>query len=64
MDRLKSAVAAGCALIRQYFLNQGLSAPSPAMTKALLMNSARYMTGTSVNDIRAVLITGGGQQAD
>ncbi len=44
------AVAGGCALIRQFFLNQGMLAPSPAMTKALLMNSARYMTGAGAND--------------
>src|SRR5215510_14363581 len=40
------AVAGGAALVYQYFLNSGLSAPSPAMTKAFLMNSAAYMTGT------------------
>src|SRR5262245_26627390 len=39
------AVAGGAALVYQYFLNSGLSAPSPAMTKAFLMNSAAYMTG-------------------
>ena len=39
-------VAGGCALIRQFFINQGMPVPSPAMTKALLMNSARYMTGS------------------
>jgi hypothetical protein len=44
------AVAGGTALIRQYFINQGLSVPSPAMTKAVLMNSARYMTGVGAND--------------
>ena len=44
------AVAGGCALIRQYFINLGLNAPSPAMVKAYLMNAARYMTGTSAND--------------
>lgn len=43
-------VAGGCALIRQYFINQGRNAPSPAMTKAYLMNSTRYMTGTGAND--------------
>lgn len=43
-------VAGGCALIRQFFINQGMAAPSPAMTKALLMNSARYMTGSGAND--------------
>ena len=40
------AVAGGAALVRQYFINQGMTAPSPAMTKAVLMNSARYMNGT------------------
>jgi len=44
------AVAGGCALVRQYFINQGSNAPSPAMTKACLMNSARYLTGTGAND--------------
>jgi hypothetical protein len=44
------AVAGACALLRQYFLNQGFSPPSPAMTKAFLMNSARYLTGASAND--------------
>jgi hypothetical protein len=43
-------VAGGCALLRQYFINQGLIPPSPAMTKAWLMNSARYMTGASTDD--------------
>jgi hypothetical protein len=33
-------VAGGCALLRQYFINQGLPPPSPAMTKAWLINSA------------------------
>jgi hypothetical protein len=40
------AVAGGAALVRQYFINLGMTAPSPAMTKAVLMNSARYMNGT------------------
>ncbi len=44
------AVAGGCALIRQYFINLGENAPSPAMVKAFLMNAARYMTGTGAND--------------
>ncbi|HWD19585.1 MAG TPA: S8 family serine peptidase [Verrucomicrobiae bacterium] len=44
------AVAGGCALLRQYFINQGLAPPSPAMTKAFLMNSARYLAGSTAND--------------
>ncbi len=43
-------VSGGCALVRQYFINNGWPAPSPAMTKAYLMNSARYMTGAGAND--------------
>ncbi|HKQ90466.1 MAG TPA: S8 family serine peptidase [Blastocatellia bacterium] len=39
------AVAGGAALLYQFFLNSGLSTPSPAMAKAYLMNSAAYMTG-------------------
>ena len=44
------AVAGACALLRQYFINQSLPPPSPAMTKAYLINSARYMTGVGAND--------------
>ena len=44
------AVAGGAALVYQYFLNSALNAPSPAMIKSFLMNSARYMTGTGAND--------------
>lgn len=44
------AVAGGAALVYQYFLNQIWGAPSPAMVKAYLMNSARYMTGESAGD--------------
>ncbi len=43
-------VSGGCALVRQYFINQGWTPPSPAMTKAWLMNSARYMTGAGADD--------------
>jgi Subtilase family/Proprotein convertase P-domain len=38
-------IAGACALVRQYVLNLGMPAPSPAMTKAILMNAARFMTG-------------------
>ena len=44
------AVAGACALLRQYFLNHGQTPPSPAMTKAFLMNSTRYLTGAGAND--------------
>ncbi len=44
------AVAGGAALVYQNFLNQGLAAPSPAMVKAALMNSASYLTGAGAND--------------
>lgn len=44
------AVAGGAALVRQHFINQGFNPPSPAMTKAYLMNSARYMTGAGANN--------------
>lgn len=44
------AVSGGAALLRQDFINQGLPPPSPAMTKAFLMNSARYLTGNHAND--------------
>lgn len=40
------AVAGGASLVYQNFLNNGLTAPSPAMVKAFLMNSAAYMSGT------------------
>jgi hypothetical protein len=36
--------------LRQYFINHSLVPPSPAMTKAWLMNSARYMTGATASD--------------
>ena len=44
------AVAGGAALVYQHFLNLGLSAPSPAMVKAYLQNSATRMTGAGAND--------------
>ncbi len=43
-------IAGGAALVRQYFLNQGWGTPSPAMTKAALMASTRYMNGVGAND--------------
>jgi subtilase family protein/BACON domain-containing protein len=44
------AVAGGAALIYQDFLNKEMGAPSPAMIKASLMNSASYLTGASAAD--------------
>ncbi len=44
------AVAGGAALLHQYFLNQGWGAPSPAMIKAYLMNSARHLSGVDAGD--------------
>jgi subtilisin-like proprotein convertase family protein len=44
------AVAGAAALVRQQFINQGQAPPSPAMTKAVLMNSARYLNGAGAND--------------
>jgi hypothetical protein len=44
------AVAGGAALVRQHFLNQGLAPASPAMTKAVLMNAARYLAGEGAGD--------------
>jgi hypothetical protein len=43
-------VAGGCALLRQYFVNTGFFPPSPAMSKAYLMNCARYLTGLDAGD--------------
>jgi hypothetical protein len=44
------AIAGATALIRQFFINQSLAPPSPAMTKGLLMSSAHNMNGTFAND--------------
>jgi len=44
------AIAGAAALVRQRFINAGLTPASPAMTKAVLSNSARYMTGAGAND--------------
>ncbi|HEX3800988.1 MAG TPA: S8 family serine peptidase [Verrucomicrobiae bacterium] len=43
-------VSGGCALVMQYFLNSFTNLPSPAMVKAYLMNSARYLNGDGAND--------------
>lgn len=44
------AVGGACALLRQYFINHQAAPPSPAMTKAYLMNSTRFLTGAYAND--------------
>jgi PKD repeat protein len=44
------ALVGCCALLRQFFINQSLNPPSPAMTKAYLMNSTRYLDGSGAND--------------
>jgi PKD repeat protein len=44
------AVAGACALLRQLFLNRSLNPPSPALTKAWLVNSTRYLNGIGAND--------------
>ena len=44
------AVAGAAALVRQYFITHFTNPPSPAMTKAYLMNSTRYLTGSSASD--------------
>ena len=44
------AVAGGVTLIRQYFVNHDWQAPSPAMTKAYLMSSTRYLNGVDSGD--------------
>ena len=44
------AVAGAAALLRQRFLNQSLTAPSPALQKAWLTNAATHMNGVGAND--------------
>ena len=44
------AVAGASALLRQFFINQALTPPSPAMTRAYLINSTRYLTGAGAGD--------------
>lgn len=44
------AVAGASALLRQFFLNQSWAPPSPAMTRAWLINSTRYLTGAGAAD--------------
>ncbi|HRP89397.1 MAG TPA: S8 family serine peptidase [Edaphocola sp.] len=44
------AIAGFAALVRQNFINKGLNPPSPAMTKAVMLNTTAYMTGVGAND--------------
>ena len=44
------AISGACALVRQWFANNGLGTPSPALLKAWLCNGTTYMTGVSAND--------------
>ena len=44
------AVAGGAAIVRQFFQQSTGHAPSPAMIKAYLANSATYMTGALTGD--------------
>ncbi|PYS69134.1 MAG: hypothetical protein DMF69_17960, partial [Acidobacteria bacterium] len=44
------AVSGFAALMRQFFINLGMPPPTPAMTKGLMVNTARYMTGSGAND--------------
>jgi len=44
------AVAGFAALIRQFYLNNGLAAPSPAMLKAEVVAGATYLNGVGAND--------------
>ena len=44
------AMSGYAALIRQFFINNALTPPTPAMTKAMMMNTARYMNGVGAND--------------
>src|SRR6185503_15190213 len=43
------AMSGYAALIRQFFINNALTPPTPAMTKAMMMNTARYMNGVGAN---------------
>ncbi len=44
------AIAGACALVRQFFVNNGSLAPTPAMEKAWLAGTSTYMTGVGAND--------------
>jgi subtilisin-like proprotein convertase family protein len=44
------AVSGFAALIRQRYINNGMTVPSPAMLKAEIASGARYMNGVGAND--------------
>jgi subtilase family protein len=44
------AVAGTVALYRQYFSDHSMTPPSPALNKALLIDSSRYLNGVGAND--------------
>jgi subtilisin-like proprotein convertase family protein len=44
------AISGACALVRQWFANNGLGTPSPALLKAWLTGTTSYMTGLYAND--------------
>lgn len=44
------AISGTAALVRQWFTNNALAAPSPAMVKAYLVSAASYMSGSGAND--------------
>jgi uncharacterized protein (TIGR03437 family) len=46
-----AAVAGAAAIVRQRLINAGCNAPSPAMIKNLLMNSARYLPASGAADV-------------
>jgi hypothetical protein len=57
-----ACVSGGCALLFQYFLNNfSPNLPSPAITKAYLLNSARYLTGATANDTLPSNVQGMGE---
>ena len=44
------AIAGTAALYRQYFIDHAMTPPSPALIKALLIDSSRYLNGVGAND--------------
>ncbi|MCK6446758.1 MAG: PKD domain-containing protein [Planctomycetes bacterium] len=55
------AISGAAALIYQWFLNNGLAAPSPALNKAMVVISGQYMTGVGANDTLPSNSQGSGQ---